>query len=402
MDLWRDRRPCNQSCTQPYAPPPPATPPAVKVPRTTESPTSEEQPPASPRDVASAHLAAATGVDLTLAEEALDTVVEQAAAERKAAEDATEAGWAAAELLANAEQAAKEKKKALIKEKQAAENAAAKEKKVQAAEAKAQAAKANEEARAQAAEAAKEAKAQAAKAAKEAKEAKAQAAEAKAQLPHTDLHEQKKAHAGVNAAGHKTRPKTEATGTKAKASASSAPPMTALGGRRVWSSTLGIGLGRGLGRRLALSTPPAVEAALTASPAGWRPPSRVYEALRWSANQPGIEQRLGPSSGENDTVKFWREAQTITQHEARSQYFLTSADLAPLPHMLNAGLHAHAAETEASSIALYFRMDVMRAALARWGSMDNIARRKQHREIVRKRRQTRRQQFFIGTRLKRD
>eukprot|EP00302_Diacronema_sp_CCMP2436_P003333 CAMPEP_0179851150 /NCGR_PEP_ID=MMETSP0982-20121206/8097_1 /TAXON_ID=483367 /ORGANISM="non described non described, Strain CCMP 2436" /LENGTH=522 /DNA_ID=CAMNT_0021736651 /DNA_START=34 /DNA_END=1602 /DNA_ORIENTATION=+ len=178
--------------------------------------------------------------------------------------------------------------------------------------------------------------------------------------------------------------------------------MTALGGRRVWSSTLGIGLGRGLGRRLALSTPPAVEAALTASPAGWRPPSRVYEALRWSANQPGIEQRLGPSSGENDTVKFWREAQTITQHEARSQYFLTSADLAPLPHMLNAGLHAHAAETEASSIALYFRMDVMRAALARWGSMDNIARRKQHREIVRKRRQTRRQQFFIGTRLKRD
>jgi hypothetical protein len=60
-------------------------------------------------------------------------VAEKAAAERKAAEDATEAGWAAAELLAKVEQAAKEKKTAMIKDKQAAENAAAKEGKVQAA-----------------------------------------------------------------------------------------------------------------------------------------------------------------------------------------------------------------------------------------------------------------------------
>ncbi|KAJ1616573.1 hypothetical protein T492DRAFT_895219 [Pavlovales sp. CCMP2436] len=148
---------------------------------------------------------------------------EKAAAERKAAEEATEAGWAAAELLAKVEQAEKEKKTAKIKEKHAAENAAAKEGMVQAAKAKEQAAKVAKEARAQAVKVAKEAKAQAEKTAKETKESKAQAAEAKAQPPHTDSHEQKKPHVGVNVAGHKMQPKTEATGTKAKASTLSAP-----------------------------------------------------------------------------------------------------------------------------------------------------------------------------------
>jgi hypothetical protein len=275
-ESWREKKPRNQSRTQPRPPPLPATPPAAKVPRTTESSIPEEKPPQTPRDVELAHLAEVAGTDLSVAEFALDDAggdadkalttllyaneqwkaAEKAAAERKAAEEATEAGWAAAELLAKVEQAEKEKKTAKIKEKQAAENAAAKEGKVQAAKAKEQAAKVAKEARAQAVKVAKEAKAQAEKTAKEAKESKAQAAEAKAQvkpaptptpsstpsstsstsrstpthrpappaqLPHTDSHEQKKPHVGVNVAGHKTQPKTEATGTKAKASTLSAP-----------------------------------------------------------------------------------------------------------------------------------------------------------------------------------
>ncbi|KAJ1631743.1 hypothetical protein T492DRAFT_869350, partial [Pavlovales sp. CCMP2436] len=198
----------------------------------TQSSIPEEKPPQTPRDVESAHLAEVAGTDLSVAEFALDDAggdadkalttllyaneqwkaAEKAAAERKAAEEVTEAGWAAAELLAKVEQAEKEKKTAKIKEKQAAENATAKEGKVA------------KEARAQAVKVAKEAKAQAEKTAKEAKESKAQAAEAKAQLPLTDSHEQKKPHVGVNVAGHKTQPKTEATGTKVPLSSSSQPP----------------------------------------------------------------------------------------------------------------------------------------------------------------------------------
>ncbi|KAJ1620607.1 hypothetical protein T492DRAFT_888389 [Pavlovales sp. CCMP2436] len=120
------------------------------------------------------------------------------------------------------------------------------EKKAQAAEAKAQAAKAAEGPRAQAAEAAKEAKESKAQAAEAAKEATAQTAKAKAQakptptptptsstprstpthrsappakLQHTDSRVENETNVGVNDSGHKVQSKTKGTGKKDNASA---------------------------------------------------------------------------------------------------------------------------------------------------------------------------------------
>lgn len=140
--------------------------------------------------------------------------------------------------------------------------------------------------------------------------------------------------------------------------------------------------------------------AFCAQAAGWRPPARVLDALRWSNTLGTIDQRL---ASESETVAFWRDAQTVTQHEARTLYLLRTVDLAPLPFLLKVGAHSHTVDpTEAHMIPLYFRLDVLRVAAARWGSMETIAKKVQHREIVRTRRLARRQQLFIGTRLKRD
>ncbi|KAJ1617276.1 hypothetical protein T492DRAFT_917785 [Pavlovales sp. CCMP2436] len=174
--------PRNQSRTQLYAPPPPATPPAAMM--STTAPISEEKPPLSPRDAVLARLAETARIDLSVAEVAYDDAkgdadktAEKAAALRKAAEEETATGWAADELLAKAAEAAEAQHKALIRR---GNNAAAQEKRTKAAEAKATEAKAEQ---------------------------------------HTDSHEQKEPHVGVNIAGHKTQPKTKGTGKKDNASA---------------------------------------------------------------------------------------------------------------------------------------------------------------------------------------
>jgi hypothetical protein len=134
-------------------------------------------------------------------------------------------------------------------------------------------------------------------------------------------------------------------------------------------------------------------------PPVWAPPPRLLEALRWSANHGPLDQRFD----EMGSVGFWREAQTVTQGEARAVYLLRSADLEPLPALYKTGAHAqHSEGGQSEMIPLYFRMDVVRAALARHGSMERVAVRKSHRELVRARRMARRQTVFIGTRLKRD
>lgn len=150
----------------------------------------------------------------------------------------------------------------------------------------------------------------------------------------------------------------------------------------------------------ALCTPTLGAARALCTPtAGWSPPERVLDALRWGGSHGTLDERLG---SESETVTFWREAQTMTQHEARALYLLRLVDLAPLPYLAKVGAHSHTASNhQPQMIPLYFRIDVLRVALARWGSVDAIARKTQARELVRKRRLASRQQLFIGTRLRR-